>query len=239
MRGATSQDFGTSGLVPLPTPGDNVKFLRGDATWADINIPTFNPNIFTTTNNEVSLVGYNFAPVGTVPVKTASGIQWSNVSASRLNRQITTLSKLQDQINGIDPEPLDEDMIYLVDNGSSGTGSKYDEYIIVNGALERVGSFGQVDLTNYVTIPSFTAEINRLDNILYDTTNEFTGTTVAGLISRVSTIESTYVTQSQIGDLNTLLLSAGNENLVEEVNYMNSSISDIQERLKWKDLQDT
>ena len=239
MRGATSQDFGAAGLVPLPTPGDNVKFLRGDATWAEINIPTFNTNIFTTVNNEVSLTGYSFAPVGTVPVKTSEGIQWSNISTSRLNRQITTLSKLQAQIDGTDPEPLDEDIIYLVDNGSSGTGSKYDEYIIVNGSLERVGSFGQVDLTNYVTIPSFTAEINRLDDILYDTTNESTGTTVAGLISRVSTIESTYVTQSQIGDLNTLLLSAGNENLVEEVNYMNASISDIQERLKWKDLQDS
>lgn len=35
MTGATSSAAGAKGLVPAPAAGDNVKFLRGDGTWAD------------------------------------------------------------------------------------------------------------------------------------------------------------------------------------------------------------
>ncbi len=34
MTGATASADGTSGLVPVPTAGDQLKFLRGDGTWA-------------------------------------------------------------------------------------------------------------------------------------------------------------------------------------------------------------
>lgn len=36
MTGATTDNSGTSGMVPLPSHGDNTKFLRGDATWSDV-----------------------------------------------------------------------------------------------------------------------------------------------------------------------------------------------------------
>lgn len=36
MTGATTDNEGTSGMVPLPYRGDNTKFLRGDGTWADV-----------------------------------------------------------------------------------------------------------------------------------------------------------------------------------------------------------
>lgn len=239
MQGAGPAYPGSAGLVPAPAAGDQLKFLRGDATWANISIPTFNSDIFVISNNEVSLQGFNLAPVGAVPLKTDSGIQWSKISTSRLNKQITTLEKLQAQIAGTDLDPLDADMIYLVDNGTNGaSGSRYDEYIIVNGALEKLGSFGQVDLTNYVTIPSFNTEVTRLNNLLYDTTDPNNGTTIPGLISRVSTIEATYITRAEIGDLNTLILSGNNTNLVQEVNSISISVTDVQERLKWKELQD-
>lgn len=35
MGGATASSFGTKGLVPRPSSGDQSKFLRGDATWQD------------------------------------------------------------------------------------------------------------------------------------------------------------------------------------------------------------
>ena len=34
MTGATAQAAGEKGMVPAPSAGDNVKFLRGDGTWA-------------------------------------------------------------------------------------------------------------------------------------------------------------------------------------------------------------
>lgn len=239
MQGAGPIYPGRSGLVPAPAGGDQLKFLRGDATWADINIPQFDSNVFYLNANEVTLQGFNLAPVGAVPLKTDSGIQWSKISTSKLNKQITTLEKLQRQLSGEDLDPLDPDMIYLVDNGSDGSsGSKYDEYIIVNNALERMGSFGQVDLTNYVTIPSFNTEVTRLNSLLYDTTDPSNGSRIPGLISRVSTIEANYVTKAEIGDLNALMLSGNNSNLVQEVNSINLSVTEVNERLKWKNLQD-
>lgn len=36
MTGATTDNNGTSGMVPLPYRGDNTKFLRGDGMWADV-----------------------------------------------------------------------------------------------------------------------------------------------------------------------------------------------------------
>lgn len=35
MKGATSEESGEGGLVPVPKAGDNTLYLRGDGTWAD------------------------------------------------------------------------------------------------------------------------------------------------------------------------------------------------------------
>ena len=238
MVGATNSRPGKAGLVPAPLQGDNNRFLAGDGSWVDINIPTFDSNAFATTNNIVSLQGYNLASVGSVPIKTDSGIQWSTMSPGRINKQITTLAKLQAQLSGEDLDPLDLDAIYLVASEDPDSSSNYDEYMIVNGALERLGSFGQVDLTNYVQIPTFNTAIGQIHEELYDSTDPRNGSTIPGLISRVTNIEATYVTQSQIGNLQTLLLSPGNTTLVEEVNTINRSLSDVKDRLKWDNLQD-
>ena len=39
MTGATANADGAHGLVPQPVAGDEVKFLRGDGTWANVVIP--------------------------------------------------------------------------------------------------------------------------------------------------------------------------------------------------------
>ncbi len=36
MTGATANEDGTSGLVPVPSAGDQLKYLRGDGTWAAV-----------------------------------------------------------------------------------------------------------------------------------------------------------------------------------------------------------
>lgn len=38
MTGATALAAGASGLVPAPSTGDNIKFLRGDGTWQDVTV---------------------------------------------------------------------------------------------------------------------------------------------------------------------------------------------------------
>ena len=231
MVGASDSQNGISGLVPVPKTGDQNKFLKGDGTWATVNIPTFNTDIFTLNNNEVTLNDFNFASVGSVPIKTQNGLEWTNVKIGTLNRQITTLEKLQAQLNGTDPDPIDVDTIYMVLNGNDdSTGDKYDEYMIINNKLEKLGSFGQVNLNNYVQVPTFNTAISSLNNILQDTIDDNTGKEIPGLISRVSTIEASYITQADIGDLSLLFHSTENSTLVDEVNTLG-------ERLRWHELQ--
>ena len=39
FTGATSGAAGSAGLVPAPAVGDEDKYLKGDGTWTDQNIP--------------------------------------------------------------------------------------------------------------------------------------------------------------------------------------------------------
>ena len=230
MTGATAAADGAEGLVPRPLAGDENKFLRGDGSWVMIDIPTFDTEVFSLESNEVNLNGFDEAPVGSVLIKTANGIEWSTEAVGKLDRQITTLEKLQAQLNGTDPDPISTNTIYMVLNGNdSESSNRYDEYMVIGNSLELLGKFGEVDLQNYVTVPTFNTAIGLLEDTLYDHTNSQTGETIPGLVSRVAVIENNYITQAQIGNLNNLNLSDGSSNLVDQVNSLT-------EKLTWKDL---
>ena len=232
MQGATLLEPGEAGLVPAPAAGDHNKFLKGDGTWAPIAIPTFDSDIFAVNNNQVTLQGYGLASVGTVPLKTNNGIEWSSITG-KLDRQITTLQKLEDQLAGLDPDPISESTIYMVPTSDSTSNNQYDEYMVIGQNLERLGTFGNVNLSDYVTTVTFNQAINEIDEVLNNHTDEVTGETVYGLISRVENIEYNYVTHAQIGNLNQLVTSTENVSgtLVEEVNIIN-------DRLKWHNLSE-
>ena len=230
MVGASAVAAGSSGLVPVPQQGDQNKFLRGDGTWAPVIVPTFDTNIFSSSNNVISLNGFQGASVGSIPIKTNNGIEWSSAPTGRLDREIITLGELQARIRGEGEAPVSYDTIYMVPNGSNGDSSnKYDEYMVIGDALEHLGTFGEVNLTNYVTTTVFETRVGSIEDILNDTIDENTGDTIPGLVSRVSAIENTYITRAEIGDLSTLILSEGNTTLVEEVNTLS-------DKLKWHEL---
>ena len=238
MTGATANAAGTSGLVPVPRAGDDGKFLRGDGTWSKINIPTFNTDIFSLDQDQQYIInGYNLASVVSIPIKTNNGIEWSNSVVGKIEYKITTMEKIQAQISGQDPEPIDPEAIYLIDNGNDpSSGNKYDEYIVVGNRLEQIGTFGNVNLTEYVKVTTFNTEISKLEDVLYDTTNEQTGDTDYGLISRVTYLETNCVTKSEVGDLNQLLLHSAT--LVDEVNTINTNLMSLEDRMKWQELQE-
>lgn len=228
---------GVAGIVPAPPAGAHDKFLKGDGTWAFTPTPTFNSDIFSINNNEVDLNGFSSTSIGSIPIKTNAGLDWISLPAGRLNREIITMEELNARINGTSSIPANTDTIYMIANGNDpSTENTYDEYMIIGNRLERLGTFGQVDLTNYVTNSTFQSTISVLNNILYDTVNSDTGKTDPGLINRVSTIENNYITQTQIGNLSDLILSAGNTNLVEEVNTINVELDELSERLLWHEL---
>ena len=110
--------------------------------------------------------------------------------------------------------------------------------MIINNRLELLGSFGEVNLTNYVQVPVFETEVEKLENILFDQTDETTQELTPGLISRVVYLEQNFISKTDIGNLNELLLSEGNTNLVEEVNTLHTNVSILEDRLKWQELQE-
>ena len=226
FSGATSAAAGTSGLVPQPKAGDEGKFLRGDGSWAALNFPTFDSNVFqVVTGNVITLTGITQAPVGSIPVKTAAGgIEWATISAGTISRQIISKLDLQTLLaNGT----ASENTIYMVPlDETIDSSDQYEEFMVISGELEKIGTIGDVDLADYVTDSVFQNAVGNLNTALYgDGSTE-------GLIDRVSFIEE------KVGDLNDLLLSAGNTTLVEEINTINENIEDLSERLQWQELKD-
>ena len=234
MRGATSASAGASGLVPTPLAGDQNKFLKGNGTWATINIPSFDPNVFETkANNEITLVGIEQARVGTIPVKTEAGIQWSERGSGSLIRQIITM---EDLLDAIENNTYSENVIYMVNvPQENDENNQYDEYLVINSHLERMGTFGNVDLSNYVKNPTFQTLVANLNQVLYGTTDPQTGQTSPGLVSKVNNLE---IMREKIGNLSELILTNGNTTLVEEVNTINNSVLSLSERLKWQELNE-
>ena len=45
MTGATESTDGISGLVPVPSAGEQNKFLRGDGTWAEFDTSSFDQRV--------------------------------------------------------------------------------------------------------------------------------------------------------------------------------------------------
>lgn len=235
MQGATTETNGISGLVPVPTAGLTNRFLRVDGTWSPVNIPTFDAFVFSfDANNQVSLQDYNLAPVGAVPIKTQAGLQWST-AVGKLNRQIVTAAELHElEDNGM----LDPDYIYMVARDNSDSSNRYDEYMVINGRVELLGVFGSVSMQDYVPYSVYNPQMRTLEAVLNDTTDPETNETIPGLVSRVAYIEASYISKSAVGNLQNLLLSPGNDNLVDQVNSNTTNIIELDERLKWQALQD-
>lgn len=189
MTGASAAADGTAGLVPQPKTGQQVNFLRGDGTWAPINTPSFDSSVLIPNDqNQITLTGIEQAAIGTIPVKTTSGIEWRQQSSEQLNRTIVTMEQLNDLIAN---EEYDANTIYMVSkNDMEDSSDHYDEYLVINNQAERLGTFGIVNLSDYVTNTVFENRVGNLENILNDKTDSETGNLTPGLVTRFETLEN-------------------------------------------------
>lgn len=236
MKGATAAANGATGLVPTPQAGDQNKFLKGDGSWASPVIAS-DSDVFTTNqNSELTLSGFEDAEVGTLLQKGSSGdLQWVDPSTLQtdlsaveadidaLQSVVDTLltNKIQRQIvNSVQDIDLTKDnTIFMVPNTSGGSGNLYNEYMVINGAAELIGSNYEGDLTGYVTTTQLNQEVGNLN------------TSISSLNDRLVAVEGDYVTltkyDAEVGDLTKLKLSQVEGNtLVHQVN-------DLTERLTW------
>ena len=116
--------------------------------------------------------------------------------------------KIVESTEGINPAEAGADkFIYLVKNGDI-----YDEYMVVNGALEKVGDWN-VDLSNYATKDEVAAVDTKVDDI-------------ATLLNGVS--EDVEEAKTNIANISTTVgelaeqLSSANSNVVDLTDALNS-----------------
>ena len=239
MGGATSAAAGSSGLVPAPSAGDQGKFLRGDGTWVTVDVGSvnFDADQFETVSGELSIKGFETATAGQVPSKKNDGsIEWTTpITEATVNSLISQASSLglrRTIINDIS-EATSEAYIYLLAKDPAGsTGNLYDEYVVINGSVEKIGEgTTSVDLSNYVQTSVYNAKIANLESAL---ANRATTTSLTAVESRVIALEnSNFVTSAVVGDLANLTdRSSANSTIVDELNTLSS-------RLKWQTIRES
>lgn len=213
MTGASAAADGTAGLVPQPKAGQQVNFLRGDGTWAPINTSSFDSSVLIpNSQNQITLTGIEQAAIGTIPVKTVSGIEWRQQSSEQLNRIIVTMEQLNDLIAN---EEYDTNTIYMVSKSDvEDSSDRYDEYLVINNQAERLGTFGTVNLSDYVTNTVFENRVGNLENILNDKIDSETGNLTPGLVTRFETLENSNLRDPGYGKITPGVASTATEAII-------------------------
>lgn len=208
---------------------------------ASINIDN-NEFEFNTVNGQLELKDYSSAIIGMVPVKGNSGITWTSLpvdTSVRVGNLETSVTNINNKLTGLTgtvaeaiasavsnanhlsyqvindlSQATATNVVYLYDDGTNSTNNLYDEYMLVNNQLEKVGSFS-ADLSQYVTQNDFsivTTQIGNLESSLdnYVTKTEFNA--VVGDLTQLNAYSS--ATSINIAD----------------------SLSDIYERLIWQNI---
>lgn len=149
LKGATASAAGTAGYAPAPAAGDQGKFLKGDGTWGTPTNTTYNAAT-QSANGLMSAADKKkldaFGAASTYATKTYVGEQIA--AAGHLSREIV------DTLPAV--SAAKENVIYMVKKASGKTGDQYDEYMLIAGAMEHIGST-DVDLAPYAKTADFVA----------------------------------------------------------------------------------
>lgn len=159
MVGASASGDGKSGLVPTPLQGEQDFILAGSGEWK--NALTFvDSNIFNSNSNgKITLKDFTTANDGLIPQKVNGELTWVDPT-TLISTQTLSFTPVTD-IADIDVTAADANShIYLVNNSSGDNTNSFDEYIVVNGALERIGSVANtVDLNGYLQTANLPTEL--------------------------------------------------------------------------------
>ena len=102
-------------------------------------------------------------------------------------------------------EGADENTIYMVGTGAGSEDSAYEEYMVINGAFEKIGS-SKVDLTNYAektyvdaakqeAISTAAGDATSKANVAEQNAKTYADGLIAGLDVEDSAVEGQYVSQ--------------------------------------------
>lgn len=226
MIGATADTDGAEGLVPAPKAGDEGKFLRGDGTWAEAL--TESSETITIVKEDVS----NLKELLGTPaseLETATGIYQildtkANTSdiANLIAVEVAKLDHLKRiTVNSIDDIDISaenaEEYIYMVPSNDSEDKNAFEEYMVINGNLERlgtysIGSVGEENLINAINTSEFVISTDGTKTL---SLLEVPATKIVGLENN-----STFtVLQTEVGTLTT------------ELTQMNTRVASIEEAI--------
>jgi hypothetical protein len=180
MGGASANSDGYSGLVPTPKAGQQNLFLRGDGSWAEASTD-FNENVFSKVSGKVSLLNFEQANPNSILIKGSAGkLNWTTKEdfLSEVKGSIQTLQEMMSTFNGgvrrtiVDSlDKIDvnaenaENFIYMVSKAEEDRKDSnfYDEYMVVNGSIEKIGAGLSGNLTeDYVTSAAFNTQVGRI-----------------------------------------------------------------------------
>lgn len=108
--------------------------------------------------------------------------------------------------------------VYLVGDPTTAGDNKYEEYLLVNGVFEKIGTFG-TDLSGYVTLTTFNSTVGSLQNSINSLQNN---------LSDYVLVE-TYA--DEIGEITDLRTALG-DNTATVID----TLIDVHDRLIWNEL---
>lgn len=144
MTGATTDNNGTSGMVPLPYSGDNTKFLRGDGRWADVesDVSLGVSGAAIGQIAKITAVDAQGVPTAWSPVDMPSGggaREWALLSSGETQEVVKTISV------DVDLQKINELLVFVRTHGSAdsvdshvywGVGTSHTAFGI-SGSLHR------------------------------------------------------------------------------------------------------
>lgn len=208
MKGATSDESGEGGLVPVPKAGDNTLYLRGDGTWANPTVGVVSDLEALTT--KVNTLDSNLTKVIGTDINKSMRSVASEVVTTEVAKIVDgapeafdTLKEIAAWIQGSDSSATDAaDMladITALNNAVFGTEEK-------DGLVTEVATLKQ-DLTDLTgTVSGLNTKLIQLSDVV--------GNETMGLVKKVNTIETTVSSHTtQINELSQKLMWS---TLVEE-----------------------
>lgn len=228
--GATQNSSGISGLVPPPALGQTNLFLRSDGKWIAMSDDELRAQVQTISGQVQSNQAAINALSSSVDTKIAAAIA-----------SLLTLKKIN-SVDDIDVSATDASKyLYMVPNGDI-----YDEYVVINGQLEKIGDTS-VSLDGYATetwvneaiqglvsADTFNATIGALSSQLEDLKTSDTSIgqeldSIKGLISSLQSKDIEITTNINSLDEQIKQLQSVDETFDSRLNAIEDSIS-------WKEL---
>lgn len=166
---------------------------------------------------------------GDSPATGLHAVVAEKITATEANQLITTavsnLNHLSYQkVNNLNDIILDAEnadrYIYLVPQNPGSENDSYDEYLVIDGNLEKMGQWGVGDLSNLQN------EVNSLNQTINGIPATQDESRVPGLIDQISNL------QDIVGDI-TQLFNYNSENPITIVD----TINEINERLIWGEME--